>query len=307
MPVKLKEKNDATVSVQGQKARIRLLSEGVGSSATYPGEILERDGALAFPAGTHLFWDHLTESEEWDRGGTHSIKDLIGVTLTEAQYVPDEKALYADANFFAAASPLIAEAKDYVGLSIEASAVVNAEGVLEALIPSPYNAIAVVPRAGRDGKITELLESYRETEEYGKIITEAVKTAEDTRKDKGMTPEDIEKVAEAVAKAITPALTDIKEALTPAKPAVEPAEVDEVTVDHAAVTEALIESGLTASARKRVFAALDADPSANVADLIEAEKAFADEVLKESAEANPGRVRESSTNSGSGTDFTVGW
>ena len=46
---KLRESSGTLTQNKG-KFRIRLLSEGVGSSATYPANVLERDGAVAFPA-----------------------------------------------------------------------------------------------------------------------------------------------------------------------------------------------------------------------------------------------------------------
>lgn len=61
---------------------VKLIAADVqGSSGYYPAAVLERDGAKAFPAGTQIYLDHPTESEEWERP-ERSMRDLAGV-LTE--------------------------------------------------------------------------------------------------------------------------------------------------------------------------------------------------------------------------------
>lgn len=300
----------AALSPKGNKYRIRLLSEGVGSSGTYPADVIKRDGPMAWPVGTQLFLDHLTESDEWDRAGNHSIKDLVGVTLTDPVWDESDKGLYAEARFFETALPFIQEAKDYIGLSVEAKGVIS-DGIVEAIHFSPLNAIAIIPRAGRDGKITELIESYREKRDKidnGTPLNESAGSEEG--KDQGMTPEEIAELRESVTKAVTEAiaagLTEIKESL--AAPPADNEETDEPNV--AAVTEAIVASGLPESARKRVYESMKVE-GADVTALIANEKAYiADltESLKEDAEEEiaPGRIREAAGNKD--VDFSVaGW
>lgn len=111
-------------------------------------------------------------------------------------------------------------------------------------------------------------------------------TAEGADKENGMTPEEIEAVAKAVAEALKPA----------------PADDAEKEVDIAAVAEAMVAADLPESARKRVYEGMKVE-GADVAALIEAEKAYVAEIVKESeVEDVPGRLRES----GSTTDYTVG-
>jgi len=285
MTIRLSESKSASLSIAGTQARIRLISEGVGSSGLYPGDVLERDGAAAFPAGTQIFMDHIMESDTWERKGQHSIKDLVGVTLTDALYDPLEKALNADAKFFEQSAAFIAEAMEYIGLSVEASGTIT-EGIVEAISPSPLNAIAIVPRAGRDGKITALIESYRET--HGKIITEGASAPVESGKDKGMTPEDIQKIAEALAAAVAPMFATLTESLKPA-PVVDPA--GDATADVATVAEALVASALPESARKRVYEAMKT-PNADVALVIEAEKAYVAEIMEGAKSEDGGVLRE---------------
>jgi hypothetical protein len=245
-------KESGTLTGSGGKRRIRLLSEGQGSSGYYSAALLERDGAAAFPAGTQIFFDHLTEETEHTG---HSIKDLVGVTLTDASFDTDTAALLAEAKFFPSHSSFIEDAADFIALSIEANGKRDEDGLIESLIPHPYNAIAVVPRGGRDGKILELVESFRESyRESGKISESSI--PETVKEHKPMDEKEIsalaEKLAESVAAAMAPAFATLTEALKPAAP-VEPA-VDETTEPTAAaVAEAVVVAFPTSEAsRKRV-------------------------------------------------------
>lgn len=290
MTIKLAEA--ASFTADGVKARIRIISEGVGSSGTYPADVIRRDGPGAWPVGTQIFADHLTESDEWERNGNHSIKDLVGVTITEPTFNDTEKALYADAKFFAASAPFIAEAMDYIGLSVEASGEI-VDGVVESIRPSPMNAIAVVPRAGRDGKITELIESYRNS---GKIND--VEVTHTDKETKPMDEKDIKAIVEALTEALVPSFTALTEALKPA-----PVEVEKPEVDVVAVVEAAHEAGLPKAARTRIAEAAKAGQDAT--KLIEAEKADLEEIRKGilSESASEGKV----SLSGSGDfDASVG-
>lgn len=267
-------------------AKVRLISAGQGSSGLYPAEMLEHYGPNAFPSGTQLFYDHLTESEEWDRRGNHSIKDLVGVTTTDAVFNGENSALEADVKFFPNASDFVREAYEHFDLSIEAAAYVDEEGVVEAIIPSPRNCVSLVPKGGRDGKITALVESYRE--KHGKIVSNR-ENAGDERKEITVEPKDIKAITTAVAEAIQPMFTQLSEALTPAAPVVE--DETEDAVDVGAVAEALIEAGLPKSGRTRVLEALEAGK--DIAEAIEAEKAYVDEIVKESAVDDAGTVKVS--------------
>lgn len=289
----------ASLTDQGQKFRARLISEGTGSSATYPGDVLQRDGATALPVGTQIFFDHLTETEKWDRDGNHSIRDLVGITLTEAQWVEEERALYADVRFFGDHANFIAEAMDYVGLSVEIrSFELNEQGAVEYLGYSPLNAVSVVPRAGRDGKVTALLESYRENR--GKIGTD-----ENDGKEGHMKPEEIQALAEALVEGLKPSFEGLREALVPVTPEVAPAEdaADEDVVDRAEIVEAAIDAGLSKSARERVLDAVAGGTT--LEEAIKAEKALREEILKEAkVEVTPGTYKGAST--ATDGDYSVG-
>lgn len=260
----------------------------MGSSGFYSAEMIERDGPAAFPAGSFLYFNHMTESESWERSGSRDVKDIVGKLITDAEYVAEEEALYADALFYSKHADFVKDISDDIELSIEGQGRRNEDsGEITELVPNPHNAIALVPRGGRDGKITAFLESLSVPEmlikESGRIV-DIENTPE--KESTPMTPEDIQAVAEALAKAIAPALDEIKESLKPAEPAETPA--------IAEVVEALINADIPEDLRTRVYES--EKPLETIADI----KAIRESVAKpakEDDEAPLGRVRESATSS----------
>lgn len=239
----------------------RLIAAGLGSSAFYPAEALELTGAAAFPVGTHIHADHQTW-REWDEQPANSVKTIVGVIASEPkfyrvgetvdvdgeQYTIDVDGLYAKTEFIESWAPFVEQVGKFVGLSVNVQATATEEEhasglpIIEALIPSPLNTCDLVTAPGAKGRLLNALESFHDTID---------KSNTQTREDAGMTPEEIEKVVEALTKALVPALT---EALAP--PA--PEEVEEEAVTPAEVAEALIAAELPEAARKKVYEAVAA-------------------------------------------------
>src|ERR1039457_2876617 len=69
---------------------IKLIAPGKGSSAYYPREVLKRDGPLVFKAGTHVYLNHQTATEESERP-EGDVKNLAGVLTTNAYYSDNHK------------------------------------------------------------------------------------------------------------------------------------------------------------------------------------------------------------------------
>lgn len=250
---RLVESTNLGAKGKGRLWHCRFISEGAGSSAFYPGEILEKYGAVALPKGTHVYFNHLTESEMWDRNGSHDVRDFVGVLTEDPVYNEAEKCLEGPVEFIDAALPLIEQAHEYVALSVdirrfELEEQIDGPPVVTELGYSPLNNIAVVPRGGRDGKVLSLIESYRE---------------ENTPERKPMNEAEIKALAEALVKGLAPAL---EEALKPA-----PVEEQPVEVDLVGVLEEAFAEELPAAARKRVAKAAQAGEDYKA--LIEAEKA----------------------------------
>lgn len=239
----------------------RLIAEGSGSSAYYPGDALRESGPAAFPVGTHIHADHQTMRERTEHP-EKSVKSIIGViastpvfleegettNIGDKTFTADKNGLYAVTEFLDEWAPFVEQVGKFLGLSIDTKALLQ-EGVQESSLPvvkefivSPLTSVDLVTAPGADGLIGEAIESFKEH-----------------REEAGMTPEDIKAVAKAVTEAIVPALT---EALQP----------EPVEVDHAAVVEALVSAELPKAARAKVYAAIES--GVEVATAIESEKTY---------------------------------
>ena len=115
-----------------------------------------------------------------------------------------------------------------------------------------------------------------------------------------MTPEEIQKLAEALAAAIAPEFAKLTEALTPK---VEEEEVDPMKV-ATEVAEALVAAQLPKSARAKVLTAVEG--GATVADAITAEKAYITELAEQAEKSkDDSRIVEGKEST---DDFSVsGW
>lgn len=146
--------------------RVRLIEADVmGSSGYYSTEVLRRDGPKAFPAGTHVYFDHATESESFERP-ERSVKDLAGALIEDAQYEdgPDGKGLFARVQFFPDYIPKI-EAMDEV-MDVEMS--IRAAGTIEEnesgrIVTSIVHGMSVdvVTRAGAGGRLIRMTEAAK--------------------------------------------------------------------------------------------------------------------------------------------------
>jgi hypothetical protein len=149
--------------------RVKLINPGWGSSGYYSAELLERDGPKVFRTGMHMYVDHPSFSEETDRP-ERSIRDLAGRLASNAVWEatgPDGPGLYADAKVFSSYQAFIVEKAADIGLSIRGRGSAHtgeAEGRTGTIIDELVMAESVdfVTRAGRGGKILQLLESARE-------------------------------------------------------------------------------------------------------------------------------------------------
>ena len=160
----LAEAATTSLDTLGRRQRLLLISEGWGSSGYYSADLLRRVAPL-FEVGTHQYIDHPSRSENDDRP-ERSLRDLAAVLATTAEYDPATRGLYAVSDVFPAYRQFLAEMKDYIGVSIRASGTVEygeAEGREGPIVTSisAVESVDFVTRAGRGGRIVELLESAR--------------------------------------------------------------------------------------------------------------------------------------------------
>lgn len=164
--VAVTEASGKVTAKSGRSQLIQLIDPGWGSSGFYSPEVLELAAQeRVFPAGTHMYLDHPTATENEERP-ERSVKDLAAVLASDATW--SGAGLVAEVTVFAPYREAIKEMGSSIGVSIRASAMVSdgeAEGrrgrLIERLIPAPTNSVDWVTHAGRGGKVLEVLESAR--------------------------------------------------------------------------------------------------------------------------------------------------
>ena len=264
------------------KYRIRIIAPGQGSSGIYTAENLAESASL-FKAGTEMFIDHPTESEEWERP-ERSIRDYAGVFLEDAT-VGEDGALYTVCKVFSGMNELIKDKWEHIGVSINAWC---ADPISESRIVPPIagvRSVDFVTTPGAGGAITDLLESNR-NDNY-------VKEAGMDKEIESKFDELKASLIEALGSKLEAAMATIQEAK-----AEEPTE--EASVDVDSVLEAgrkIAESGLPEAVIVRVREAVKA--GADVDSALESERAY----LKEAVAATATPVDDKPVN----TFKKIGW
>lgn len=153
-------------STEGPKGiwRSRLIQADVqGSSGFYPADVLMRDGARSFPAGTHVYFDHPTSSEDNERP-ERSVRDLAGYLVDPAHYEegPDGRGLFARIQFTETAKNYIRDLVSVIGLSIRAAGEIEVteRGRIVRSIQEGLS-VDLVTRAGAGGRLVNMTESAK--------------------------------------------------------------------------------------------------------------------------------------------------
>lgn len=253
--------------------RARLIEADVqGSSGYYSAAVLQRDGAKAFPAGTHIYYDHPTESEQYERP-ERSVKDLAGALIEDAYYEdgPDGKGLFARVQFFPDYVSTIEAMAEHIPVEMS----IRAAGTIEEseggrIVTSIAHGVSVdiVTRAGAGGRLIRMTEAAKPTV----VQAAAPQVAQLSEADKSM----MTGLATGVA-ALTTTMDKLVTFMEESKTKKE--EAAKLTVGQ--VSAKLVESNLPAASQKRLAEAykdgddLDkaiADEVAYVAELTEAAK-----------------------------------
>lgn len=251
--------------------RIRIIAPGRGSTGMYTAPNLAESAPLFVP-GTHMFFDHQTMTEDWERP-ERSVRDLAGVFESGAEIMPDGS-LEADIKVYPSVNGIIRERWADIGVSINGWSVeeIGPDGVVPVL--AGIQSVDFVTRAGAKGAVLEVLESD------GRWRVKNPPTPSNptnrTQEEQAVKPEEIVKaVSEAVAAAMPAAIKEaaallaadqekkVAEAKKNEAPAVDPYEA------AAKVAEA---NDLPKEARVRVMEAVKR--GAGVDDAIEAERAY---------------------------------
>lgn len=248
------------------KYRIRIIVPGQGSSGIYTAENLAESAPL-FKAGTEMFIDHPTETEEWERP-ERSIRDYAGVFLEDAT-VGEDGALYTVCKVFSGVNELIKDKWEHIGVSINAWCAdpISENGIVPPI--AGVRSVDFVTAPGAGGAIVDLLESNR-NDNYVKEGTVDESKFNEFKSE-------VASLIEALSVKLDSAIASIQEAK-----AEEP--IEEASVDVDSVLEAgrkIAESGLPEAAIVRVREAVKA--GADVDTALESERAYLKEAVAATA------------------------
>lgn len=147
---------------------LKVIEPGWGSSGFYSEDMLKRDGPQVFKAGTQMFWDHPTVTEEAERP-ERSLRDLAGQLTTDAAYRADGPAgpgLYAEAKVHAPYREALNDLSADIGTSIRGigkgkqGTIAGRTGpVIERIVAA--KSVDFVTRPGAGGQVLQLFEAAR--------------------------------------------------------------------------------------------------------------------------------------------------
>jgi hypothetical protein len=183
---------EAVIVKEGKKTAhtpVKLIAPGWGSMAYYSKEVLKRDGPSVFKKGTHMMWNHPTDTEEAERP-EGDLSNLAAVLMKDAEWMdegPKGPGLYSEAKIFSDYATQIEEKGPHTGISINAGIKCH-EGTID----------------GRSGRIADKFTHAYSADFVTKagaggtvVVNEALRTPTE---EQIMTPEEI-KALEARAKA----------------------------------------------------------------------------------------------------------
>lgn len=243
--------------------RIRIIAPGRGSTGMYTAPNLAESAPLFVP-GTHMFFDHPTLSEDWERP-ERSIKDLAGVFESGAQIMADGS-LEADIKVYPTANAVIKERWADIGVSINGWSVdeIGPDGVVPVL--AGIQSVDFVTKAGAKGAILEVLESD------GHWRVKNIPSNPNTQEEQAVKPEDICKAVSEALTAAMPAAIKEAAAMLAADQEKKIIEAEKKADPYEAAAKVAEADDLPKEARARVMEAVKR--GAGVDDAIEAERAY---------------------------------
>lgn len=267
----LEAKKPAAEDDGAGRYRIRIIAPGRGSTGMYTAPNLAESAPLFVP-GTHMFFDHQTMTEDWERP-ERSVRDLAGVFESGAEIMPDGS-LEADIKVYPSVNGIIRERWADIGVSINGWSVeeIGPDGVVPPL--AGIRSVDFVTRAGAKGAVLEVLES----DGRWRVKNPSNPTTNpNSQEEQAVKPEDIGKaVSEALAAAMPAAIKEAA-ALLAADQEKKVAEAEKkdkaAAVDpYEAAAKVAEAEDLPKEARARVMEAVKR--GAGVDDAIEAERAY---------------------------------
>jgi len=313
---KLSEHGTLLESADGKgKFRVRIITEGRGSSGTYSRKLLEEYKDVF--AGRPMFMNH---PKDPSRPEMRDVRDIAGRVAPMVEFMVDDDGiagLYAEVSVDKRYADFVAEYQDIIGVSIFASGEGRQEGD-EYIVESfdrldSYVSVDYVIAAGRGGRVERMLESYRQIENsVGQLTVDDVVTAivEDEKMENQMDEQKIVALFEALTAKVDALDVKVSGIVTLSEQAASDVAANVNAFDVAEeLTTAVAEAKLPESGRKRVIESVKAGVA--VADAVAAEKAYVAEIVKQVTEAvqvdvvaaGQGRIVESTSGAYSFNDF----
>lgn len=263
----LEAKKPAAEDDGAGRYRIRIIAPGRGSTGMYTAPNLAESAPLFVP-GTHMFFDHQTMTEDWERP-ERSVRDLAGVFESGAEIMPDGS-LEADIKVYPSVNGIIRERWADIGVSINGWSVeeIGPDGVVPPL--AGIQSVDFVTRAGAKGAVLEVLES----DGRWRVKNPSNPTNTNVQEEQAVKPEDICKaVSEALAAAMPTAIKEAAALLAAdQEKKVKAVEAEKKADPYEAAAKVAEAEDLPKEARARVMEAVKR--GAGVDDAIEAERAY---------------------------------
>ncbi len=268
------------------KFRVRVITEGKGSSGVYSRELLESYSDVF--SNRPMFMNHPKDPDRpWER----DIRDIAGRTgITEYAVEDGIGAVFTEVTVDERWRDFVAEYADLIGVSIYASGQgreENGEYIVESFDGNdPYTSVDWVVAAGRGGRVERMLESYRAIEtSVGNPTADGMATAssEDEKIGNHMDEkilalvESLSAKVDALDAKVTSVVALSEQAATDAADKADAFDVVEE------LTTAVAEAKLPEEGRKRVIESIRG--GAAVAQAVAAEKAYVDAIRKQVTEA----------------------
>lgn len=294
----------ALVEAKGRDGifRIRIITEGKGTSGVYTPELLENYGDVFANRAMHL--DHPKDPERpWERpvAGIAARTGQVEVGVDEQ----GRKALYTEAKVRKEYREFMEEYGDLIGVSIYASGEgreENGDYIVESFDGSdPYTSVDFVVAAGRGGRVEKMIESYRAIEtSVGQPTDNDAATASVENKEKEQKMDELKALIEALAKSVNDKLVTLEakvDSVVTLSENADQAAADKIDAFQVAdeVSKAVAEAKLPEEGRKRVIESVKG--GASVADAVASEVAYVKAItesfkVEKTEESVAGRVVE---------------
>lgn len=216
-----------------------LITPGKGSSGYYSEDVIKRDCAEAWPAGSHSYVNHIKPGE------TRDPEKMIGVLAEDAHWDDAKGGAVSRLKPFKHWAPFVEEIAPHAALSISAKGTGKVEEmdgesvyVVESIAPGIINTVDLVSYAGRGGHFTESAQAL-----YDDALGESThsESAAGANKDKDTNTMAVEDELKALTSTVESLVVLIKESANvtpePKAPVAEAVDVSKIAESIKAVEE----------------------------------------------------------------------